>query len=169
MNKVCCHERLKRSLAGSLNADDEAMLFRHLDECEPCAAELERMTKWRSIRSAASVAVSCSSRSWRFPSSASSFWRAIRSTRWQAANAAANPASHCAALLVLVSARSRASAVWRRANATSDLSFACRRDLSCAIQPRMAAIAMEAVSRSVPKRAAIVRARLCRRTNFCAP
>ena len=43
MNRVCSHERLQRALAGLLNADDESPLHFHLDECESCSAEMERL------------------------------------------------------------------------------------------------------------------------------
>ncbi len=44
MNSLCSHERLELALAGSLNADDEATLHRHLEECELCFAEMERLS-----------------------------------------------------------------------------------------------------------------------------
>ncbi len=44
MNGFCSHERLELALAGSLNADDEATLHRHLEECELCFAEIERLS-----------------------------------------------------------------------------------------------------------------------------
>jgi hypothetical protein len=43
MNTLCSQELLERSLAGSLGADDEVALSQHLDECEMCSAELERL------------------------------------------------------------------------------------------------------------------------------
>ena len=44
MNSLCSHERLELALAGLLNADDESTLHLHLDECELCAAEMERLS-----------------------------------------------------------------------------------------------------------------------------
>ncbi len=44
MNGLCSHERLELALAGSLNADEESTLHLHLDECELCAAEMERLS-----------------------------------------------------------------------------------------------------------------------------
>ena len=43
MNGLCSHERLELALAGSLNADEEATLHLHLEDCELCAAEMERL------------------------------------------------------------------------------------------------------------------------------
>ncbi len=44
MNGLCSHERLELALAGSLNADDEAILHVHLQDCELCAAKMERLS-----------------------------------------------------------------------------------------------------------------------------
>lgn len=44
MNSVCSHERLQLALAGLLNSDDESTLHLHLEECESCAAEMERLS-----------------------------------------------------------------------------------------------------------------------------
>jgi serine/threonine protein kinase/peroxiredoxin len=44
MNSICSHERLELALAGLLNADDESTLHLHLDECELCSAEMERLS-----------------------------------------------------------------------------------------------------------------------------
>ena len=44
MNSLCSHELLELALAGSLNADDEATLHLHLEECELCFAEMERLS-----------------------------------------------------------------------------------------------------------------------------
>ncbi len=43
MNGLCSHEQLKLALAGLLNAGDESTLHLHLEECELCSAELERL------------------------------------------------------------------------------------------------------------------------------
>lgn len=43
MNNLCSQQRLELALAGKLDADEESTLNRHLDECEVCAAELERL------------------------------------------------------------------------------------------------------------------------------
>lgn len=43
MNGLCSHERLELALAGKLDAADESMLQLHLDDCELCAAEIERL------------------------------------------------------------------------------------------------------------------------------
>src|SRR5689334_20355904 len=43
MNSSCSLTILKSALAGNLPADDEALLHRHLDECEACAVTLEQM------------------------------------------------------------------------------------------------------------------------------
>jgi hypothetical protein len=43
MNHVCSHERLELALAGLLNADEESALSLHLDECELCSGEIERL------------------------------------------------------------------------------------------------------------------------------
>ena len=43
MNGLCSHERLEHALAGSLNADEESTLHLHLEDCELCAAEMERL------------------------------------------------------------------------------------------------------------------------------
>src|SRR3984957_3899014 len=43
MNSPCSIALLESALKGSLQADDEASLHRHLDECEECGAALERM------------------------------------------------------------------------------------------------------------------------------
>ncbi len=43
MNGLCSHERLELALTGSLNADEEATLHLHLDDCESCSAEMERL------------------------------------------------------------------------------------------------------------------------------
>lgn len=44
MNSLCSHERLELALAGLLTADDESTLHLHLDECELCSAEMERLS-----------------------------------------------------------------------------------------------------------------------------
>lgn len=43
MSDLCSHERLELALAGKLDADGESALNRHLDACEVCAKELERL------------------------------------------------------------------------------------------------------------------------------
>ena len=43
MNGLCSHERLELALAGSLNADEESTLHLHLEDCELCSAEMERL------------------------------------------------------------------------------------------------------------------------------
>ncbi len=43
MNTPCSIALLESALAGSLPADDETALHRHLEECEQCSAALERM------------------------------------------------------------------------------------------------------------------------------
>jgi len=43
MNSPCSVVLLESALAGNLSADDEAVLHRHLEECEQCSAALERM------------------------------------------------------------------------------------------------------------------------------
>lgn len=44
MNGLCSHERLELALAGLLNADEESTLHLHLDDCEACSAEMERLS-----------------------------------------------------------------------------------------------------------------------------
>ena len=44
MNGLCSREQLELALAGLLNASDELTLHRHLEECELCSAELERLS-----------------------------------------------------------------------------------------------------------------------------
>ncbi len=44
MNGLCSHERLELALAGLLNVEDESTLHLHLDDCELCAAEMERLS-----------------------------------------------------------------------------------------------------------------------------
>ena len=46
----CSIERLQSALAGSLPVDDEAALCRHLDECDACGAELERLAASDAVR-----------------------------------------------------------------------------------------------------------------------
>jgi len=43
MNGLCSHERLELALAGKLDADEESRLHLHLEVCELCAAEMERL------------------------------------------------------------------------------------------------------------------------------
>ena len=43
MNGLCSHERLELALAGKLDADEESTLHLHLDDCESCSAEMERL------------------------------------------------------------------------------------------------------------------------------
>jgi len=43
MSSQCSIVLLESALAGDLSADDEALLNRHLDECEQCSAALEQM------------------------------------------------------------------------------------------------------------------------------
>ncbi len=43
MNSFCSHERLELALVGKLSPDDEATLHLHLDQCELCAAEMDRL------------------------------------------------------------------------------------------------------------------------------
>jgi serine/threonine protein kinase len=43
MKGNCSHERLELALAGLLNPDDESTITLHLDECNVCAAEMERL------------------------------------------------------------------------------------------------------------------------------
>ncbi|MEK6263084.1 MAG: protein kinase [Planctomycetota bacterium] len=44
MNSLCSPERLELALAGLLNGDEESTLHLHLDECELCSAEMERLS-----------------------------------------------------------------------------------------------------------------------------
>ena len=43
MNGLCSHERLELALVGKLDADEESTLHLHLEECELCSAEMERL------------------------------------------------------------------------------------------------------------------------------
>ena len=44
MNGLCSHERLELGLAGKLDADEESTLHLHLNDCESCSAEMERLS-----------------------------------------------------------------------------------------------------------------------------
>ena len=44
MNGLCSHERLELALTGSLNAAEESTLHLHLEDCELCSAEMERLS-----------------------------------------------------------------------------------------------------------------------------
>lgn len=44
MNSLCSLERLQLALAGRLNAEEESLLNRHLDDCPECAAALEQLS-----------------------------------------------------------------------------------------------------------------------------
>lgn len=45
MNGMCSRERLELALAGRLDSDEESTLYLHLEVCELCAAELERLAE----------------------------------------------------------------------------------------------------------------------------
>lgn len=44
MKSLCSHERLHLALAGRLDAEEESLLNRHLDDCPECAAALEQLS-----------------------------------------------------------------------------------------------------------------------------
>ncbi|MCY2968009.1 MAG: serine/threonine-protein kinase, partial [Planctomycetota bacterium] len=50
MNGVCSQERLRRAFAGGLDAAEESTLYSHLEVCDECSSELERMAGGDSAR-----------------------------------------------------------------------------------------------------------------------